>query len=149
VVSGVYIAFRARYILIISRIFILTALNVYISRAYLSESFDFIGSFFEIYAFSYIAFCLSLYADRYNNKGKGYFPIIKTFFGFFSLIYYGLLSISSLIVNSIFFFKRFNSAECKYLFRDTVYTLNLYYYSAAVKLIIDKLIFFTVFIISF
>jgi hypothetical protein len=53
------------------------------------------------------------------------------------------------MVNSISSFKRFISAEYRYLFRDTVYTLNLYHCSAAVKLIIDGSIFFTVSIISF
>jgi hypothetical protein len=53
------------------------------------------------------------------------------------------------IVNSISSFKRFIPAEYKYLFRDTVYTLNLYHYSTAVKLIIDRSIFFTASIISF
>jgi hypothetical protein len=128
---------------------ILTALNVYISRTYLLEFFDSINSSLEIYIFSYIAFCLSLYTDRYNNRGKGYFLIIKTFFALFSLIHCGLLDISSLIVNAISSFKRFISAEYRYLFRDTVCTLNLYYCSAAVKLIIDESIFFAVSIISF
>jgi hypothetical protein len=53
------------------------------------------------------------------------------------------------VVDSISSFKRFIPAEYRYLFRDTVCTLNLYHYSAAVKLIIDGSIFFTVFIISF
>ena len=56
---------------------------------------------------------------------------------------------SSPVVDSISSFKRFISAECRYLFRDTVYTLNLYHYSAAVILIIDGSIFFAVSIISF
>jgi hypothetical protein len=56
---------------------------------------------------------------------------------------------SSPVVDSISSFKRFIPAECRYLFRDTVYTLNLYHCFAAVKLIIDESIFFTVSIISF
>jgi hypothetical protein len=75
--------------------------------------------------------------------------LLKRSSAFFSLIYCGLLGISSPVVNPISFFKRFISAEYRYLFRDTVYTLNLYHYSAAVKLIIDRSIFFAASIISF
>src|SRR5450432_3787265 len=75
--------------------------------------------------------------------------LLKRSSALFSLIHCGLLGISSPIVNSISSFKRFISAEYRYLFRDTVCTLNLYYYSAAVKLIIDRSIFFAAFIISF
>jgi hypothetical protein len=53
------------------------------------------------------------------------------------------------MVNSISSFKRFIPAECRYLFRDTVCTLNLYHCSAADKLIIDGSIFFAASIISF
>jgi hypothetical protein len=75
--------------------------------------------------------------------------LLKRFSALFSLIHCELLGISSSIIDSISFFKRFILAEYRYLFRDTVYTFNLYYYFAADKLIIDRSIFFTVFIISF
>jgi hypothetical protein len=82
-------------------------------------------------------------------KEKAISLLLKRSSALFSLIYYGLLGISSPVVNSISSFKRFISAECRYLFRDTVYILNLYYYFTADKLIIDGSIFFTAFIISF
>jgi hypothetical protein len=75
--------------------------------------------------------------------------LLKRSSALFSLIYCGLLGISSPVINSISSFKRFILAEYRYLFRDTVYTLNLYYYSAAVRLIIDRFIFFIASIISF
>jgi hypothetical protein len=75
--------------------------------------------------------------------------LLKRSSAFFSLIYCGLLGISSPVIDSISSFKRVISAEYRYLFRDTVCTLNLYYYSAAVRLIINGSIFFTAFIICF
>ena len=75
--------------------------------------------------------------------------LLKRSSALFSLIHCGLLGISSPIVDSISSFKRLISAEYRYLFRDTVCTLNLYHCSAAVKLIINRSIFFAVFIISF
>jgi hypothetical protein len=82
-------------------------------------------------------------------KEKAISLLLKRSSAFFSLIHCGLLGISSPVVDSISSFKRFIPAECRYLFRDTVCTLNLYYYSAAVTLIIDESIFFAASIISF
>jgi hypothetical protein len=82
-------------------------------------------------------------------KEKAISLLLKRSSALFSLIHCGLLGISSPVINSISSFKRFILAEYKYLFKDTVYTLNLYHYSAAVRLIIDKSIFFTASIVSF